>query len=88
MSEIGSISLQPTDEFQDLAELLNTTFTEGKTYTIQVEGEVMFSEKDTKPTKGCFRINFNYPFDYIAGTDKLWVKAVSNIKSNRIAVAD
>lgn len=40
------------------------------------------------PVSGGFRVNFNYPFDYEAGGDKLWVKAMSNIKSNSITIAD
>lgn len=88
MSDIGTVTLQPSDEYQDLSVLLNTTFTQGKDYIIQVEGDIRFCEKSTKPTKGGFRINFNKPFTYEAGSDKLWVKALSNIKNNTIVVAD
>lgn len=88
MSELATISLQPNAEYQDLATLAGVTFTEGKKYILQVEGDVKLCEKATKPTIGGFRVNFNYPFDYEAGSDTLWVKAYSTIKSNTIVIAD
>ena len=88
MSDLGTVSIQPSAEYQDLGTLAGVTFASGTTYTLQVEGDVKICEKATKPTSGGFRVNFNYPFDYEAGGDTLWVKAMSNVKSNSITIAD
>lgn len=88
MSNLATITLQPNAEYQDLATLAGITFTEGTKYTIQVEGDVKLCESATKPTTGGFRINFNDPFEFEAGTDPLWVKAYSTIKNNTIVIAD
>ena len=88
MSELATITLQPNAEYQNLATLAGVTFTEGTKYTLQVEGDIKLCEKATKPTAGGFRVNFNYPFEFEAGSDPLWVKAYSTIKSNTIVIAD
>lgn len=85
MSNLATVTIQPDDEYQDLAELAGITFTEGKKYTLQVEGDVRLCEKDTKPTSGGFHIMSSEPFEYEAGSDTLWVK---NLKQKTLYPAD
>lgn len=88
MSDLGTVTVQPSTEYQDLGALAGVTFASGTTYTLQVEGDVKLCEKATKPTSGGFHINFNEPFQFEASGDTLWVKAYSTIKSNTITIAD
>lgn len=85
MSNLATVTLQPNEEYQDLAELADITFTEGTKYTLQVEGDVMLCEKDTKPTSGGFHIMSSEPFEYEAGSDTLWVK---NLKQKTLYPSD
>ena len=88
MSDLGTVKISLT-EYQNVETLLNTTFEEGKTYTIQVEGDVRLKETETQPTTGGFRVNFSYPFDFeYDGTNTLWAKSLSSLKDSYITVAD
>lgn len=88
MSNLATVTIQPNEEYQDLATLADITFTEGTKYTLQVEGDVMLCEKDTKPTSGGFHIMSSEPFEYEAGSDTLWVKVVRQFATATINIAD
>ena len=89
MSDLGTAKIPFNSEYNNVETLLGATFTEGKTYSIQVEGDVRLCEKSTKPTKGGFRISFLDPFEFeYDGTNKLWAKCCSPVKDSYITVAD
>lgn len=88
MSNLATVTLQSNTEYTNLATLASITFTQGEVYTLQIDGDVMICEKATKPTAGGFRINYNYPFQFEAGTDALWVKNVGKNADSIINIAD
>lgn len=88
MSNLATINIQNVDEYENLATLASVTFVSGNKYTIQVNGDVILCESATKPDKSGFRINFNYPFEYEAGDDPLWIKAFTKLKNNIVTIAD
>lgn len=88
MSNLATVTIEPNDEYLNLATLAEITFEEGTKYTLQVEGDVMLCEKDTKPTSGGFHIMSNEPFEYEAGSDPLWVKNLRQYDVASINIAD
>lgn len=88
MSNVKYIEVTPNTDYQNIATLGSISFTNGKTYTLQVEGDVMLCEAASKPEKGGFHINTNEPFQFEAGTDALWVKNLREFNSAYVNIAD
>ena len=79
MADLGYVKLEKNDEYINLEDEFDFELVEGKTYHIQIQGAGMFSESSTKPTVGGTYWNILKPFDYIKGTDTLWVQVQSNV---------
>ena len=88
MSNLATISVAPNVEYQNLATLASVTFTSGTTYVIQISGNVLVSEKATKPTEGGFYIHDDRPFEFVAGSDPLWIKNLREFDSAIVNIAD
>lgn len=85
MSNLATITVKQSDEYQNLATLASVTFTAGTTYVIQVSGEVIVCEKATKPTTGGFYVTNDEPFEFVAASDPLWIK---NLQKNVPAIVN
>lgn len=77
MANLFSGVIDTSSAWQTLAELTGITFTEGKTYTIQILNAAYVREgapdADNNNTGG-FYIFDNKPFQYAAGADALYIK--------------
>lgn len=88
MSNIAYVTINPNNEYQNLATLAQTTFVSGTTYTLQVDGDVMLCESSTKPTQGGFHVTWAEPFQFEAGNDSLWVKNARQYDTAYINIAE
>ena len=88
MSNLATVSVNPGTEYINLATLASVTFTAGTTYVIQISGEVLVSEKSTKPTEGGFYIHDDRPFEFVAGSDPLWIKNLREFNAAIVNIAD
>lgn len=88
MANEAYVEVTPNTSYQNLATLAQITLTEGKTYTIQVTGDIMIIESANTPTEGGFHINFPIPFQYTAGTGNLFVKNLREYESAFINIAE
>ena len=79
MANLGYITLEKNDEYVNLEQAFGFNFVEGETYHIQIQGAGMFFEGIEKPEIGGTYWNILKPFDYIKGTDTLWVQVQSNV---------
>lgn len=89
MANLGTFTLKPNIEYQNLATVTGVTFESGKTYQLQITGRAMLCEKETKPENGFngFRIiNDTWSFD-CDGTP-LWFRDVSETEDFIINIAD
>lgn len=89
MANIGTVKIPFDNEYHDVAEMLSTTLTNGKMYTVQVEGDLRLCETVSKPSLGGIRVTWLEPFEFeYDGRNKLWVKCLSSIKDSYITLAD
>lgn len=91
MSNLKTVSVAPSTEYQNLATLAGITFVSGTTYSIQVEGDVMVCESATKPTEPTERgthVFWPQPFIFDAGSDPLWVKNLREFENAIINISD
>lgn len=63
-------SIHTEGEYQTVASLASFTFTEGKTYTMQVQNECYLKISDAEFWIG------NEKFNYTAGSDDLYIKTM------------
>lgn len=85
MADLGYITLEKSDEYINLEDEFDFSFVEGTTYHIQIQGAGMFSENAEQPTNGGTYWNILKPFDYIKGTDTLWVQVQSNVMNINVS---
>lgn len=85
MADLGYISLEKSKEYINLENEFSFALEEGKTYHIQIQGAGMFSEKSEKPENGGTYWDILKPFDYIKGSDTLWVKVQSPVMNVNIS---
>ena len=77
---LAFVTINPDSDYQDLETVANINFTEGNSYVLQVNGQVLVCEASSKPTNGGFYVIDQKPFKYTAGNGKLWVKTLQNSK--------
>jgi hypothetical protein len=89
MSNLATVSVNPGTEYINLATLAGITFTVATTYTLQIDGDVLICEKGSKPTElSGFHINTLEPFEFVAGSDGLWVRNLREYETAIINIAD
>ena len=77
---LAFVTIDPNDDYQDLETIADITFTEGNKYVLQISGQAIVCEATEKPSRGGFYIVDATPFQYEAGSGKLWVKTLQNSK--------
>lgn len=90
MANLATVKIQPSDDYQDLGTLASITWEADKVYTMQALGPNGFTicESSTKPTEGGFTIEAGEKFNFIAGSDSVWVKNTEKSGDAFINIAD
>ena len=89
MTNLATISVEPSTEYQNLATLASVTFTAGTTYVIQIKGNVLVSETASKPTElGGFHIYNEEPFEFVAASNPLWIRNLDQYEDAIVNIAD
>lgn len=89
MANLGTFELNPTEDYIDLSEATGISFISGKTYILQIYGDIILCENDTKPTKkfdGKRIIDDERDFDCDGTT--LWYKTFRNTEKVLINISD
>lgn len=89
MTNLATISVEPSTEYQNLGTLAGVTFTSGNTYVIQIKGDVLVCEANAKPTTLTgFHIFKEMPFEFVAGSNPLWIRNLREYDSAIVNIAD
>ena len=75
---LAFVTINPDADYQDLETVADITFSEGNKYILQINGQAIVCEASEKPSNGGFYITSPEPFQYEAGSGKLWVKTLQN----------
>ena len=90
MANIKTYTLNPNIEFQNVATITGITFESGKTYQIQVRGDIYLCESASQPEdrkdEGFRIVNDTWSFDCTG--DPLWFRNYSQSQDVVINIAD
>ena len=78
MSNIAFIKVRPSDDYVDVEVAGEISLTASKNYTLQINGQCIVCEAESKPSNGGFYITNDSPFQYKKGDGKLWIKNLTN----------
>lgn len=90
MANLGTFTLEPNTEFQNLATVTGVTFTNGTTYQLQIRGDIYLCESVNQPDdrgdEGFRIVNDTWSFD-CKGVD-LWFRNFSQEQDVVINIGD
>lgn len=72
MANLATVEVNTNGEYLALGELADVSFTNGNSYTIQIQNPAYLREGTTGDG---FFINDDKPFIYVAGAEDLYIKA-------------
>jgi hypothetical protein len=76
MANLATISVSTNGEYQKLSTLADITFTSGNSYTLQIQGGMVYLREGT--TGKGFLLTSSNPFTYVASGDDLYIKVDYN----------
>lgn len=90
MANLGTFTLKPSVEYQNLASVTGVTFTSGQSYQLQIRGDCMLCEDSISPEQTGFegfRI-INDTWTFICRGNPIWFKNYTQTQDVIINIAE